>query len=166
MSLAGLFCWWVPFAYQLLFRRYDLPLTHVGCLLSHNLQEKPVPMPEQAKEWKPKDPADFVRFYMGMYQMKGATLRPGNTPSHSEYCSSPTGSSAGAGSEVYHVYRHLRRRETVRQQWIQEEAEKEEKERVFQEKLAANKAAAEERTAKKRAKRLVLNFLRKATTKH
>ena len=88
-----------------------------------------------------------------MCERDRATLRPGNTPLHSEYCSSPTGSSAGAGSEVYHVYRHLRRRETVRQQWIQEEAEKEEKEREFQEKLAANKAAAEERTAKKRAKR-------------
>ena len=63
------------------------------------------------------------------------------------------GSSAGAGSEVYHVYRHLRRRELTRQQWIQEQAEREDKEREFQELLAANKAAAEERTAKKRAKR-------------
>lgn len=108
----------------------------------------------------------LLTLYASTWVWKGATLRPGNTPSHSEYCSSPTGSSAGAGSEVYHVYRHLRRRETVRQQWIQEEAEKEEKEREFQEKLAANKAAAEERTAKKRAKRSVLNFLRKATTKH
>lgn len=86
-----------------------------------------------------------------------------------EHCSSPTGSSAGAGSEVYHVYRHLRRRETVRQQWIQDQAKKEEKEKEFQEKLAANKAAAEERTAKKRAKRsstvvcYVLNSRRSAT---
>lgn len=63
------------------------------------------------------------------------------------------GSSAGAGSEVYHVYRHLRRRELTRQQWIQEQAERGDKEREFQELLAANKAAAEERTAKKRAKR-------------
>lgn len=63
------------------------------------------------------------------------------------------GSSAGAGSEVFHVYRHLRRRENIRQQWISEMAEKDDKEVEFQEKLASNLKAAEERTAKKRAKR-------------
>ena len=34
------------------------------------------------------------------------------------------GSSAGAGSEVFHIYRHLRRKETLRQNYIREEAEK------------------------------------------
>ena len=63
------------------------------------------------------------------------------------------GSSAGAGSEVFHVYRHLRRRENIRQQYIQEEAEKEDNELEFQEKLAKNFIEAEERTSKKRAKR-------------
>lgn len=65
------------------------------------------------------------------------------------------GSSAGAGSEVYHVYRHLRRRENIRQQWIQEEAEQEQMEDEFQMKLAANRQADQERTEKKRAKRFV-----------
>ena len=32
------------------------------------------------------------------------------------------GSSAGAGSEVYHVYRHLRRKELTRQKFIEEKA--------------------------------------------
>ena len=68
---------------------------------------------------------------------------------------SAPGSSAGAGSEVFHVYRHLRRRENDRQQIIQENAEKEDREIEFQEKLLANKLAAEERTSKKRAKRCV-----------
>jgi hypothetical protein len=63
------------------------------------------------------------------------------------------GSSAGAGSEVFHIYRHLRRKETLRQNYIREEAEKEEKEEEFQMKLAANKAKSEGSTAKKRAKR-------------
>ena len=36
----------------------------------------------------------------------------------------PTGSSAGAGSEVFHVYRHLRRRENIRQDWIRRQAMK------------------------------------------
>ena len=54
---------------------------------------------------------------------------------------------------MFHVYRHLRRRENIRQQWISEMAEKDDKEMEFQEKLASNLKAAEERTAKKRAKR-------------
>ena len=64
-----------------------------------------------------------------------------------------TGSSAGAGSEVFHVYRHLRRYELTRQQWIQENAVSEDKDLEFQLNLAAKKNAADERTAKKRAKR-------------
>ena len=64
-----------------------------------------------------------------------------------------TGSSAGAGSEVFHVYRHLRRYEVTRQQWIQENAISEDKDLEFQLNLAAKKNAADERTAKKRAKR-------------
>ena len=54
---------------------------------------------------------------------------------------------------MFHVYRHLRRRENIRQQWISELAEKDDKEAEFQEKLASNRKAAEEKTAKKRAKR-------------
>ena len=64
-----------------------------------------------------------------------------------------TGSSAGAGSEVFHVYRHLRRYENTRQQWIEENATKEDKDLQFLMTLAARKTADEERTAKKRAKR-------------
>ena len=64
-----------------------------------------------------------------------------------------SGSSAGAGSEVFHVYRHLRRRENMRQQHIQENAEKDDLDEEFQEKLARNMMADDERTSKKRAKR-------------
>lgn len=35
-----------------------------------------------------------------------------------------TGSSAGAGSEVFHIYRHLRRKENIRQNYVNEQAEK------------------------------------------
>ena len=54
---------------------------------------------------------------------------------------------------MFHVYRHLRRRENIRQQWISETAERDDKELEFQQKLASNMIEAEERTAKKRAKR-------------
>lgn len=63
------------------------------------------------------------------------------------------GSSAGAGSEVFHVYRHLRRKEMLRQDWIQEHAKEEELEKEFEERRAENLAIAENKTAKKRAKR-------------
>jgi DNA polymerase III alpha subunit (gram-positive type) len=89
---------------------------------------KEVVIPELRKDQQYPEPPEFMRFYMG--------------------------SSAGAGSEVFHIYRHLRRKETLRQNYIREEAEKEEKEEEFQMKLAANKAKSEGSTAKKRAKRL------------
>ena len=54
---------------------------------------------------------------------------------------------------MFHVYRHLRRRENDRQNFISQKAEEEELELEFQQKLAANKAEADARTAKKRAKR-------------
>ena len=63
------------------------------------------------------------------------------------------GSSAGAGSEVFHVYRHLRRRENDRQAIISENADVEDREMEFQEKVLANKLADDEKTSKKRAKR-------------
>lgn len=66
----------------------------------------------------------------------------------------PPGSSAGAGSGEFHVYRHLRRKEYARQRFIEEQAKKEEMDRKFKEMVEANKRKAEERTAKKRAKRL------------
>ncbi len=65
------------------------------------------------------------------------------------------GSSAGAGSEVFHVYRHLRRYEMTRQQWIDETAKAEDKDTAFMMRLAGKRFEAEEKTAKKRAKRLV-----------
>ena len=63
------------------------------------------------------------------------------------------GSSAGAGSEVFHVYRHLRRHEMTRQQWIDETAKADDKDTAFLMRLAEKKVEAEEKTAKKRAKR-------------
>ncbi|XP_049307420.1 PRKR-interacting protein 1 homolog [Bactrocera dorsalis] len=64
------------------------------------------------------------------------------------------GSSAGAGSGEFHVYRHLRRKEYSRQKNIQAMSIKEQQDQEFQRKLEQNKCIAQERTAKKRAKRL------------
>ncbi|XP_022106005.1 PRKR-interacting protein 1 homolog [Acanthaster planci] len=64
------------------------------------------------------------------------------------------GSSAGAGSGEFHVYRGYRRREYARQMYIQKKAEQEGNEIEFQKKLEENQRKAEERTTKKREKRL------------
>lgn len=69
------------------------------------------------------------------------------------------GSSAGAGSEVFHVYRHLRRYEMSRQKWIDDNSIRDDKDLEFYQSLAEKKIAAEERTAKKRAKRCVFQSL-------
>lgn len=92
-------------------------------------QEKPVIIPEhpKARDFSSAIPS-FVRNVMG--------------------------SSAGAGSGEFHVYRHLRRKEYARQKQIQEKSRAEELNDEFQDKLERNRQEAEERTAKKRAKRL------------
>ncbi|KFB50117.1 AGAP011850-PA-like protein [Anopheles sinensis] len=72
------------------------------------------------------------------------------------------GSSAGAGSGEFHVYRHLRRKEYARQKQIQEKSRAEQLDDAFQEKLEKNRQMAEERTAKKRAKRLKKKAKQKA----
>lgn len=64
------------------------------------------------------------------------------------------GSSAGAGSGEFHVYRHLRRKEYARQKMIQSKSHQELLDEEYQQKLEDNRKKAEEKTAKKRAKRL------------
>ncbi|KAG5683907.1 hypothetical protein PVAND_013166 [Polypedilum vanderplanki] len=64
------------------------------------------------------------------------------------------GSSAGAGSGEFHVYRHLRRKEFARQKLMKTQTEQERLDEEFQEKLDQNQREAEERTNKKRQKRL------------
>ncbi|KAL6260257.1 hypothetical protein P5V15_007790 [Pogonomyrmex californicus] len=77
-----------------------------------------------------------------------------STPSVPEFVRNVMGSSAGAGSGEFHVYRHLRRKEYARQKFIQEKAHKELLDDEYHQKLEENKRLAEEATAKKRAKRL------------
>ncbi|XP_063090346.1 PRKR-interacting protein 1 isoform X3 [Cavia porcellus] len=89
--------------------------------------DKAVPIPEKMSEWAPRPPPEFVRDVMG--------------------------SSAGAGSGEFHVYRHLRRREYQRQDYMDAMAEKQKLDAEFQKRLEKNKLAAEEQTAKRRKKR-------------
>lgn len=63
------------------------------------------------------------------------------------------GSSAGAGSGEFHVYRHLRRKEYARQKIIQCKSLQEQLDEEYKNKLEENRKRAEEKTAKKRAKR-------------
>ncbi|XP_038054772.1 PRKR-interacting protein 1 homolog isoform X1 [Patiria miniata] len=90
--------------------------------------EKPVYIPDKPREWKTREPPEFVRDVMG--------------------------SSAGAGSGEFHVYRGYRRREYARQMHIHKIAEQEEHETEFQKKLEENQRLAEEKTTKKRNKRM------------
>ncbi|XP_038054774.1 PRKR-interacting protein 1 homolog isoform X2 [Patiria miniata] len=95
--------------------------------------EKPVYIPDKPREWKTREPPEFVRDVMG--------------------------SSAGAGSGEFHVYRGYRRREYARQMHIHKIAEQEEHETEFQKKLEENQRLAEEKTTKKRNKSSVLGVL-------
>ena len=70
-----------------------------------------------------------------------------------EFVYNVMGSSAGAGSGEFHVYRQIRRKEYARQKIIDEANTKEELNAAYHAKLAENEREAEEKTAKKRAKR-------------
>ncbi|KAJ3526671.1 hypothetical protein NMY22_g10073 [Coprinellus aureogranulatus] len=63
------------------------------------------------------------------------------------------GSSAGAGSGEFHVYKAARRREYERLRILEEEAEKEQVNAEFERKRKEAEEAAEAKTAKNRAKR-------------
>ncbi|KAJ3152333.1 hypothetical protein HDU86_005862 [Geranomyces michiganensis] len=88
--------------------------------------DKPITLPER-KEKSLKGPRDFVRNVQG--------------------------SSAGAGSGEFHVYRALRRKEYARQKLLDENAKEEEEQAIYQERLIALKREADEKTAKNREKR-------------
>ncbi|KAI8821432.1 uncharacterized protein EV422DRAFT_488029, partial [Fimicolochytrium jonesii] len=88
--------------------------------------DKPIVLPER-KEKTVKAPRDFVRNIQG--------------------------SSAGAGSGEFHVYRALRRKEYERQKVLTEKGKEEEEQRLYHERLEQQKKEDAERTAKKREKR-------------
>ncbi|KAL0994480.1 hypothetical protein UPYG_G00122790 [Umbra pygmaea] len=89
--------------------------------------DKPAPIPDRPKEWNPRAPPEFVRDVMG--------------------------SSAGAGSGEFHVYRHLRRREYQRQDFLDKMTEKQKMDLEYLEKVEKNQQAADDRTAKRKRKR-------------
>jgi len=103
--------------------------------------EKPVHIPDRPKEWKPKNAPEFVRDVMG--------------------------SSAGAGSGEFHVYRHIRRREYNRQEYMDQKDKKEKMDEAFELRQKELNDPIIAKTAKKRAKRQRLkeNKKRKAEEK-
>ncbi|XP_018429269.1 PREDICTED: PRKR-interacting protein 1 [Nanorana parkeri] len=98
--------------------------------------DKVTPIAERPKDWNPRAPPEFVRDVMG--------------------------SSAGAGSGEFHVYRHLRRREYQRQEFMDFMSEKQKLDEEFQLRVKENEIKAEERTAKRRLKRQKLKEKKKA----
>lgn len=90
--------------------------------------EKLIDLPETSMSIKKKyEPPDFVRNVMG--------------------------SSAGAGSGEFHVYRHLRRKEMSRLKEMEEMSKIEKLDAEFRAKLEETKRKAQERTIKKKLKR-------------
>merc|ERR1712241_185625 len=90
--------------------------------------DKPVHIPVPRQEKDPNKAAEFVYNVMG--------------------------SSAGAGSGEFHVYRQIRRKEGDRQKELGKRKDRDDMNEAYHIKLAENEKAAEDRTAKKRAKRL------------
>lgn len=92
-------------------------------------------------------------------------IKPKSIPTVPDFVRNVMGSSAGAGSGEFHVYRHLRRKEYARQKFIKEMSERERLQMEYQEKIETNRQAAEEKTAKKRAKRLKKKAKQKSSKK-
>jgi len=104
---------------------YDIQRSKLEKLMKN--PDKPVHIPVPRQEKDPNKAAEFVYNVMG--------------------------SSAGAGSGEFHVYRQIRRKEYARQKVMDERKSKEDLNEAYHAKLEENEREAEERTAKKRAKR-------------
>merc|ERR1712018_227059 len=104
---------------------YDIQRSKLEKLMKN--PDKPVHIPVPRQEKDPNKAAEFVYNVMG--------------------------SSAGAGSGEFHVYRQIRRKEYARQKVMDEKKSKEDLNEAYHAKLEENEREAEERTAKKRAKR-------------
>ncbi|KAI8851299.1 hypothetical protein BC829DRAFT_122730 [Chytridium lagenaria] len=70
-----------------------------------------------------------------------------------DYIRNVQGSSAGAGSGEFHVYRALRRKEYARLKMMETKSKEEEVKKEYQDRIDKIKAAEDEKTAKKREKR-------------
>lgn len=81
-------------------------------------------------------------------------MKPRPPPSVPDFVRNVMGSSAGAGSGEFHVYRHLRRKEYARQKFIQNKSRLEELDDAYHKKIEENAKKAADRTAKKRARRM------------
>ncbi|XP_065651100.1 PRKR-interacting protein 1 homolog isoform X1 [Hydra vulgaris] len=103
----------------------DIQRRKIDKLMSDPTKEPYIPEPR--KEWKPREPAEFVRHVMG--------------------------SSAGAGSGEFHVYRGIRRREARRNEYLDKKGLKDELDEEFKIKLIENEVKSNKNTEKKRLKR-------------
>lgn len=124
--------------------------------------EKPKKDPEVKQKFVVRTPTDVQRIKLEKLMAnptKEIIIQPiqgrkSSDPSVPSFVRNVMGSSAGAGSGEFHVYRHLRRKEFARQKQIEQKSKREEMDEAFENKLLQNKSQAEERTARKRAKRL------------
>merc|ERR1711944_35665 len=105
---------------------YDIQRSKLEKLMKN--PDKPVSIPDPRQEKDPNKAPEFVYNVMG--------------------------SSAGAGSGEFHVYRQIRRKEFLRTKVLDEQLSKEKLNEEYHAKLEENQKEADERTAKKRAKRL------------
>ncbi|OMJ09253.1 PRKR-interacting protein 1-like protein [Smittium culicis] len=100
-----------------------------------------------------RDPSKPANAEMLLEKKRGYSAADALAPPP-EFVKTYMGSSAGAGSGEFHVYRHLRRKELMRQAVLKEEVIKDARQRELEEKRARIEALSEERTAKRRNKRL------------
>lgn len=108
------------------------------------------PLSEQAKQLDSlfKDPSKEIHIPAPSKQRTAASLAP-----PPEIVANVQGSSAGAGSGEFHVYKASRRREYERVRLMEEELKREKADEEFERKQAEIRRKDEERTEKNRKKR-------------
>lgn len=82
-----------------------------------------------------------------------AAQKTGDKSAKPEKVSNPYGSTAGAGSGEFHVYRHARAREMARWKQLNEEEREQLLDQEYAEKIGQNQTEEEKRTEQRRKKR-------------
>jgi len=127
----------------------------VKAYADNNDNMRSIPYAQAAGSVEPKEGAGKFRFYVLLLVFSRSALLPAdNLPAvKAEKVVNPYGSTAGAGSGEFHIYRHARAREAERWKQLNDAEQEKAMEEEYQRTLEHYQTEEERKTAQRRKKR-------------